>query len=173
MRSFFSWQRRSVRSCLSSEQSASESEEQERTHGKQKRRDIAERLEAATDLLEKTLNWLEERQRDALAGEVERISATVEQSRREAELAEKLAAAERELAELKAAAAQNVLNPLRRTLPAATSRDAGQARHRRGPGGCAHAGCGAGGAEPGAAHRGEDATAAGGSNRVEAVVSYQ
>jgi hypothetical protein len=33
-----------------------------------------------------------------LTGEVERISATVEQSRREAELAEKLAAAERELA---------------------------------------------------------------------------
>jgi len=34
---------------------------------------------------------------------------------------EKLAAAERELAELKAAAAQNVLSPLRRTLPSATS----------------------------------------------------
>ena len=45
----------------------------------------------------------------------------MEQSRREAELAEKLAAAERELAELKAAAAQNVLNPLRRTVPAATA----------------------------------------------------
>ena len=71
-------------------------------------------------LLERTLSWLEERQ-GALTGEVERISATVEQSRREAELAEKLAAAERELAELKAAAAQNVLNPLRRTVPAATS----------------------------------------------------
>jgi hypothetical protein len=38
---------------------------------------------------------------------VERISATVEQSRRETELAEKLAAVERELAEVKAAAAQN------------------------------------------------------------------
>ena len=56
-----------------------------------------------------------------MTGEVERISATVEQSRREAELAEKLAAAERELAEVKAAAAQNVLNPLRRTVPAATA----------------------------------------------------
>jgi len=44
-----------------------------------------------------------------------------EQSRREAELAEKLAAAERELVELKAGAAQNVLNPLRRTLPSTTS----------------------------------------------------
>jgi hypothetical protein len=52
---------------------------------------------------------------------VERISATVEQSRREAELAEKLVAAQQELAELKAAAAPAVLNPLRRTVPAATS----------------------------------------------------
>ncbi len=50
-----------------------------------------------------------------------RISATVEQSRREAELAEKLAAVERELAEVKAASAQNALNPLRRTMPAATA----------------------------------------------------
>ena len=81
--------------------------------------EIAERLEAATTLLERTLNWLEERQ-GALTGEVERISATVEQSRREAELAEKLAAAERELGELRAAAA-TVVNPLRRTVPAATS----------------------------------------------------
>lgn len=86
-------------------------------------KDIAERLEAATTALERTLNWLEERvaTATALSGEVGRISATVEQSRREAELAEKLAAAERELAELKAAVAQNVANPLRRTLPAATA----------------------------------------------------
>ena len=83
-------------------------------------REIAERLEAATTLLERTLSWLEERQ-GALTGEVERISATVEQSRREAELAEKLAATERELADLKAAASSTVLNPLRRTVPAATS----------------------------------------------------
>ena len=81
---------------------------------------VVERLEAATTLLERTLSWLEERQ-GALSGEVERISATVEQSRRETELAEKLAAVERELAEVKAAAAQNVLNPLRRTMPAATA----------------------------------------------------
>ena len=81
---------------------------------------IVERLEAATTLLEKALSWLEERQ-GALTGEVERISATVEQSRREEDLAEKLAAAELELAELKAGAAQNVLNPLRRTLPSTTS----------------------------------------------------
>jgi septal ring factor EnvC (AmiA/AmiB activator) len=83
-------------------------------------REIAERLEAATNLLERTLGWLEERQ-GALSGEVERISATVEQSRREAELAENLASAERELAELKAGSAQNVLSPLRRTLPSTTS----------------------------------------------------
>ena len=81
---------------------------------------IVERLEAATTALEKTLSWLEERQGE-LSGEVERISATVEQSRRETELAEKLAAVERELAEVKAASTQNALNPLRRTMPAATA----------------------------------------------------
>ena len=54
-------------------------------------KEIAERLEAATTLLERTLNWLEERvsAASALSGEVEMISATVEQSRREVELAEK------------------------------------------------------------------------------------
>lgn len=80
---------------------------------------ISERLEAATTLLERTLSWLEERG-SLLAGEVERISATVEQSRREAELAEKLAAAEKELAELKAAGAPAALDTLRKTVPAAT-----------------------------------------------------
>lgn len=79
---------------------------------------ILERLEAATSLLERTLALLEERQS---AGEVEKISATVEQTRREAELQEKLAAAEREIAELKASASQSVLNPLRKTVPASTS----------------------------------------------------
>jgi septal ring factor EnvC (AmiA/AmiB activator) len=82
--------------------------------------EIVERLEAAAAQLEKTLSWMEERQ-GVLSGEVEKISATVEQSRREAELAERLAAAERELAEVKAASQQNVLNPLRRTMPAATA----------------------------------------------------
>jgi F0F1-type ATP synthase membrane subunit b/b' len=99
------------------------------THGKHERKvmdtkekEIGERLEAATTLLERTLHWLEEQvaAATALTGEVERISATVEQSRREADLAEKLAAAERELAEVKAAAPA-ALNPLRRTLPATTS----------------------------------------------------
>ena len=85
-----------------------------------KEQEIVDRLEAATTLLERTLGWLEERQ-GVLSGEVEKISATVEQSRREAELAEKLAAAEQELTEVKAATTQNVLNPLRRTLPSTTS----------------------------------------------------
>jgi septal ring factor EnvC (AmiA/AmiB activator) len=93
---------------------------EERDGMEKEEKEIAERLEAATTLLERTLSWLEERQ-GALTGEVDRISATVEQSRREAELAEKLAAAKHELAELKAAAAQTALNPLRRTVPAATS----------------------------------------------------
>lgn len=78
---------------------------------------IVERLEAAATLLEKTLARLEERQ-SVLSGEVEKISATVEQSRREAELAEQLAAAEQQIAELKAAAHPT---PTRRTLPAGTA----------------------------------------------------
>lgn len=81
---------------------------------------IAERLEAAASFLERTLRWIEERQ-SALSGEVEKISATVEQSRREAELAERLDAAEKELAELKAAGANAAAHPLRKTVPAATS----------------------------------------------------
>jgi len=87
---------------------------------KQEEKNIVERLEAAATALEKTLSWLEERQ-GVLSGEVERITATVEQSRRETELAEKLAAVERELAEVKAASPQDVVNPLRRTIPAATA----------------------------------------------------
>ena len=87
--------------------------------------ELVDRLEAAATLLERTLSWLEERQR-TLAGEVERISATVETSHREEELVLKLAETERELAELKASAAtQNpfpkALQPLRRTLPSATA----------------------------------------------------
>jgi septal ring factor EnvC (AmiA/AmiB activator) len=86
-------------------------------------KEIAERLEAAAAQLERTLRGLEERlaAASALTGEVERISATVEQTRREAELAEKLAAAEREIKELKAAAAPMALNTLRRTLPSSTA----------------------------------------------------
>lgn len=79
---------------------------------------IMDRLEAATSLLERTITLLEETRG---AGEVARISATVEQSRRETELHEKLATAEREIAELKAGAAHSALNPLRKTVPASTS----------------------------------------------------
>lgn len=86
----------------------------------QNEKPMIERLEAAATLLERTLSWLDERQ-GALAGEVEKISATVEQGRREAELIGKLEAAERELAALKAQAAQPALNPLRKTLPGAAS----------------------------------------------------
>jgi hypothetical protein len=84
---------------------------------------VAERLASATTLLERTLAWLEERIAAAstLTGEVEKISATVEQSRRESELAEKLAAAQSELAEIKAASSHSVLNPLRKTVPSATT----------------------------------------------------
>lgn len=86
-------------------------------------KEIAERLEAAAAQLERTLSWIEERVAavTSLAGEVEKISATVEQTRRETELAEKLAATERQLAELKAGAPQPTIHPLRRTVPASTS----------------------------------------------------
>ena len=81
---------------------------------------IADRIEQAATLLERAVTSLEERH-TSLTGEVEKISATVDQSRREEELAEKLVAAEREIAELKAAA--NTVNPqaFRKTLPASTS----------------------------------------------------
>jgi hypothetical protein len=81
---------------------------------------IVERLEVATTLLERALNQIAERQ-SAISGEVEKISATVDQSRRETELADKLATAEREIAGLKAAGTHNILSPLRRTMPVATS----------------------------------------------------
>jgi hypothetical protein len=84
---------------------------------------IADRLEAVASLLEHTVAWLEERQ-TALSGEVEKISATVEQSRREAELAQKLAIAEREIETLRASAPNPGSAPaavLRKTVPAATT----------------------------------------------------
>ena len=77
---------------------------------------VMERLSTATSLLERMLALLEEKQ-----NRVDRISATVEQSGREEELAEKLASAEREIAELKAAAGVPLQNVLRKTVPASTS----------------------------------------------------
>ena len=76
---------------------------------------MMERLETAANLLERALMVIQEKQ-----GEVERISATVEQSKRELELADKLAAAEREIAELKASAIREPM-PLRKTVPPSTS----------------------------------------------------
>ncbi|HTM17179.1 MAG TPA: hypothetical protein VL135_09750 [Terracidiphilus sp.] len=76
---------------------------------------MMERLETAANLLERALMVIQEKQ-----GEVERISATVEQSKRELELADKLAAAEREIAELKASAIREPM-PLRKTVPPLTS----------------------------------------------------
>ncbi len=83
---------------------------------------LADRLEAAATLLERTVGWLEER---ATQGEVPRISATVETTLREEELLAKLESVERELAEVRAAAVAQALpkslESLRRTLPSATA----------------------------------------------------
>jgi hypothetical protein len=78
-----------------------------------------ERLAAAAGLLEQAVERLSQRQNDfALDAEasIGRIVATVE-GRREAELEEKLAAAEAQIAELKAAA--TVVTHGRKTLPVA------------------------------------------------------
>lgn len=99
--------------------------------------EVMERLETAAVQLERTLVWLEERQ-TALCGQVEKISATVELTHREEQLEQKLAVAEREIAELKAAAEERssaeqldaagaqtkpavTMSPVRRTMPAATT----------------------------------------------------
>jgi predicted RNase H-like nuclease (RuvC/YqgF family) len=99
--------------------------------------EVMGRLETAAAQLERTLAWLEERQ-TALCGQVEKISATVEQTHREEQLEQKLAVAEREIAELKAAAEERssaeqldasaalakpaaAVSPVRRTMPAATT----------------------------------------------------
>ncbi|HEV2134203.1 MAG TPA: hypothetical protein VGR47_08060 [Terracidiphilus sp.] len=91
----------------------------------QDERHILQRLEAAATLLERTLSHLEVRAASAtaLAGEVEKISATVDAgaASREAELMEKLEAAEREIATLKGQGGQPALNPLRKTLSPAAS----------------------------------------------------
>jgi hypothetical protein len=107
--------------CLHANGSRKEFTQEERNP--MENNELVERLEAATALLERALTSLEERAAaaSALTGQVERISATVEAGRRESELAEKLAAVERELAEMKAVSAHTALTPLRRTIPAATT----------------------------------------------------
>jgi hypothetical protein len=87
--------------------------------------ELAERLEAAAALLERTVGWLEERQ-SFLNGEVEKISATVEATRREEDLLARLEEVQRELAEVRAAGSSadafpKALQPLRKTLPSATA----------------------------------------------------
>jgi chemotaxis protein histidine kinase CheA len=79
--------------------------------------DATERLQAATERLEKTVAWLEERQ-TAMTGDVARIVATVDATAdaRQRELERKLEEAEQQIAELKAQAATSG----RKTLPVAT-----------------------------------------------------
>ncbi len=77
-----------------------------------------ERLAAAAGLLEQAVQRLAQRQSDSEES-IGRIVATVE-ARREAELEEKLAAAEAEIAELRAAASvSTTVTNGRKTLPAA------------------------------------------------------
>lgn len=73
-----------------------------------------ERLAAAAGLLEQAVERLAQRQSES-EDSIGRIVATVE-ARREAELEEKLAAAEAEIAELRASATSSVTNG-RKTLP--------------------------------------------------------
>jgi hypothetical protein len=81
--------------------------------------DTTERLQAATERLEKTVAWLEERQA-AMTGDVARIVATVDATAdaRQRELERKLEEAEQQIAELKAQAAATPSG--RKTLPVAT-----------------------------------------------------
>ena len=81
--------------------------------------DATERLQAATERLEKTVAWLEERQA-AMTGDVARIVATVDATAdmRQRELERKLEEAEQQIAELKAQAASATTG--RKTLPVAT-----------------------------------------------------
>lgn len=80
------------------------------------------RLEAAVSLFERTLALLEERQ-SAVAGDVQKIAAAVENSQasaRENELERKLEAAEQRIAELQAQR-ESEAKPARRTVPATTA----------------------------------------------------
>jgi chromosome segregation ATPase len=81
--------------------------------------DATERLQAATERLEKSVAWLEERQA-AMTGDVARIVATVDATAdaRQRELERKLEEAEQQIAELKAQAA--AVTSGRKTLPVAT-----------------------------------------------------
>ena len=136
-------------------------------------KEIAERLEAATTLLERTLNWLEERASaaTALSGEVERISATVEQSRREVELAEKAVRGQTGIERI--AGLGNSCEPAAQNHARGYRGNARQARARGRSSECAGPGRSPGWLESGAAHCGEDATAARRSDRLTAADSRQ
>ena len=82
-------------------------------------KDIVKRLEAATAVLERRPSGSKSGGSPVWRGGED--LGEYEQSKREVELTEKLAALERQLAEVKAASAQNVLTPLRRTMAAATA----------------------------------------------------
>jgi cell division protein ZapA (FtsZ GTPase activity inhibitor) len=81
--------------------------------------DATERLQAATERLEKTVAWLEERQA-AMTGDVARIVATVDATAdaRQRELERKLEEAEQQIAELKAQATSAA--GARKTVPVST-----------------------------------------------------
>ena len=84
--------------------------------------ELVTRLELAAGLLHVTVSDLAERQ-SFIRGEVERISATVETTRREEELLAKLEAMETELKQLKEEGDRLSPKPvetLRKTLPSAT-----------------------------------------------------
>ena len=78
---------------------------------------VVERLAATAGLLEEAVERHAQRQSDAEAS-IGRIVATVE-ARREAELEEKLAAAEAEIAELRASSVSTMVTNGRKTLPVA------------------------------------------------------
>ncbi|MBV8629822.1 MAG: hypothetical protein JOZ83_02785 [Silvibacterium sp.] len=84
---------------------------------------MIEKLSAAVDLLERTVALLEQRE-SSMSGDVQRIVAAVEHgteiSQREADLERKLAAAEQQIAELRAQSSK-IAAPARKTLPAATT----------------------------------------------------
>jgi hypothetical protein len=92
----------------------------ERIHMENSEQEIMVRPAATANRLEPSGGRHESGARE-LSGEVEKISATVEQERRDVELAERLAVVEHELAEMKAAASPVAANSMRRTVPAATS----------------------------------------------------
>lgn len=88
---------------------------------------ITARMEAAASLLERTVALLEEREAER-SGEVRKIVAAVETTGREAELERKLAAAEQQIAELKAqvethaeSRSETPAASARKTIPAATA----------------------------------------------------